>query len=387
MRFTAALSLVIQFGLATIALAQSSTGSGFLLSDAGLVATNYHVIEGADKIEVVFSGKAERFLGEVVVKDVRNDLAVLKVRAFEAKDWTRQRWLSFGEPTRPGEEVVAFGYPFGDVLGSTVRLSRGTVNAVVGLGDDPRLLNIDNPIQPGNSGGPLISKDGQLAGVVVARLNAKYFYENLGALPENVNFAVKATYLRALLELLPEGEAIIKRRVDVGTKVEQLNATDLADKFSPLVAKIYSYTSTTRPSEPAGTSRNTRYAYVNLQKLANDSALGKRLSARVQTLKTERMSRSSHLRGNDRARFDKETEELLDALQKECQGEFQRKLEPVLADFAQRGGFSVIFSETDVDGILWAPAGKTERDFEGIWGKPGDNVTDRLREAIDALWR
>ena len=71
---------------------------------------------------------------------------------------------------------------------------------------NPRLFQISNPLQPGNSGGPLFNFKGELVGVVVSSLNAKAFYDNLGIVPQNVNFAIKNSYMKNMLEMLPEGE-------------------------------------------------------------------------------------------------------------------------------------------------------------------------------------
>jgi S1-C subfamily serine protease len=108
--------------------------------------------------------------------------------------------------------LPTLGFPLGDIMGSKSRLSTGLINSEFGIQDDPRVYQISNPLQPGNSGGPLFNNKGELVGVVVSGLNAKYFYENAGIIPQNVNFAVKSTYLSNLLSMIPEGDDIIKRR-------------------------------------------------------------------------------------------------------------------------------------------------------------------------------
>ena len=92
-------------------------------------------------------------------------------------------------------------------MGDNSRFSSGRINSLYGIQDDPRLLQISNPLQPGNSGGPLFSSKGELIGVVVSSLSAKYFfYDNAGIIPQNVNFAIKISYLRNIFSMLPEGQ-------------------------------------------------------------------------------------------------------------------------------------------------------------------------------------
>ena len=84
-------------------------------------------------------------------------------------------------------------------LGNKPKFSDGTISAITGPQDDPRLIQMNASIQPGNSGGPLFNTSGQIVGVVVASANAKVFFEELGVIPQNINFAVKSDYLLSLL--------------------------------------------------------------------------------------------------------------------------------------------------------------------------------------------
>ena len=113
-------------------------------------------------------------------------------------------------------------------MGTKSRLSTGRINSQYGIQDDPRLFQISNLLQPGNSRAPF-NDNGDLVGIVVSGLNAKYFYENTGIIPQNVNFAIKASYLQSLISMMPEGDEVAKRKNSVKAgpmenQIEQLNS-------------------------------------------------------------------------------------------------------------------------------------------------------------------
>src|SRR5690606_25701803 len=99
-----------------------------------------------------------------------------------------------------GEAVLTYGYPLQGVLSSSGQLNAGMVSAVGGLGNDPGQLQIDVPLQAGNSGGPLLDRRGLVVGVVVAKLDALHVAQMTGDIPQNINFAVKLGPLKALLD-------------------------------------------------------------------------------------------------------------------------------------------------------------------------------------------
>ena len=107
--------------------------------------------------------------------------------------------LADSASVRLGEDVYTVGYPLGDLLGESAKVTTGVISALEGLQGDARTLQISVPVQPGNSGGPLFTANGLVAGVVVASLSAKVLYESSGVLPQNVNFAVRSDYVRTLL--------------------------------------------------------------------------------------------------------------------------------------------------------------------------------------------
>jgi S1-C subfamily serine protease len=167
------------------------SGTGFLISSDGLVVTNHHVIEGARTIEV-HQGRVI-YLASIVARDAANDLAVLKT---EMKG--NPLPIASARASMRGDEVMTLGYPLPEIEGESQRATFGRVNATTGLMDDARYLQIDVPIQPGNSGGPLLNKRGEVIGVVSSSLGEIWALQRTGALPQNVNYAVKADYVMVL---------------------------------------------------------------------------------------------------------------------------------------------------------------------------------------------
>ena len=100
--------------------------------------------------------------GRLVARDTTNDLALLKV------DFNSSHIASLRFAVRLGENVEAIGYPLSQVLATTGNFTTGNVTALAGIGDDSRYIQISAPIQPGNSGGPLLDENGNLVGIVTS---------------------------------------------------------------------------------------------------------------------------------------------------------------------------------------------------------------------------
>jgi TPR repeat protein len=173
------------------------SGTGFIISKEGHVLTCYHVVQNAGTIKV----KVGRNLhtAALIRKDSFNDLALLKITgSFPALAFSSQRVVKMGQ------EVFTVGYPNPILQGTNAKLTKGSINSLTGIQDDLRLYQISVPVQPGNSGGPLLDMSGNVIGIIVAMLDAKTAFEISGSLPQNVNYAVKSTYAQALLDTLPE---------------------------------------------------------------------------------------------------------------------------------------------------------------------------------------
>lgn len=185
-----------------------SSGTGFLLNRTGLLATNWHVVADAKNLSVAFPGWSGTVNAEVVVRDVVNDLAVVRM-SDTTKLATTCPELPFQVASSTtvtlGEHVSAIGYPLTPMLGSNPKFSEGVVSSKSGWQDDPRSLQISAQVQPGSSGSPLFDSGGNIIGVVVATLDAAKVYQAASAIPQNVNFAIKADYLLSLAAMLPSG--------------------------------------------------------------------------------------------------------------------------------------------------------------------------------------
>ena len=172
----------------------ASSGTGFVAAPAR-VLTNKHVIEGCQRL-VARNAAGENAPAQVLVTDTQRDLAILTVRDGFAPSLV----FRDGPAVERGEGVVTYGFPLSGLLSSGPTLTTGTISALSGLRDDPSDFQISAPVQPGNSGGPLLDMGGNVIGVVVAKLNAARVAEMTdGDIPQNVNFAVKGTEVLAFL--------------------------------------------------------------------------------------------------------------------------------------------------------------------------------------------
>jgi hypothetical protein len=138
--------------------AEISTGSGVVIRAQGEILTNAHVVEGCQNITVkLASGISE--VGVLVASDEKNDVALVRLKNV-TNPLPSVAVFREGAPVRPGEAVVALGYPLSGLLSSEANVSVGNVSALAGLHDDSRYLQISAPVQPGNSGGPLLDASG-----------------------------------------------------------------------------------------------------------------------------------------------------------------------------------------------------------------------------------
>lgn len=171
-----------------------SAGTGFFIS-GDTVVTNFHVVNGCVDLRLRKNG-GDLGQARVLVTSRGDDLAALRVQN-QSEAYLK---LRVGAPIKPAEPVLVFGYPLADALSSAGNTTLGNVTALSGLRDDSRMIQISAAVQPGNSGGPAVDEAGRLMGVVVSKLNAVAFARLTGDIPQNVNFAIKATTLVNFLE-------------------------------------------------------------------------------------------------------------------------------------------------------------------------------------------
>jgi uncharacterized protein len=175
----------------------TSSGSGFFISDDGFLITAAHVVNGANQIRLVT--RTSVITARFVKLDAANDLALLKAEGqFCVLPIVSSRSVKLGNT------VATVGFPNVGMQGFSPKLAKGEIASLAGTEDDPRYFQISVPVQPGNSGGALVDERGNVIGVVAAKLNAATALATSGALPENVNYAVKSSFLLGFLESLPE---------------------------------------------------------------------------------------------------------------------------------------------------------------------------------------
>lgn len=170
-------------------MSPDSTGSGFFIA-AGSLITNAHVVNGCMRVTVSGQG-----IVTVSAVDARSDLALLTTKI------TKSSFASLrAGRLRQGESVMVVGYPLRGILATGPQVTTGNVSALAGMQNDSRFIQISAPVQPGNSGGPLVDASGNVAGVVVSKLNAMKIAEINGDIPQNVNFAVSPLVLQGFLD-------------------------------------------------------------------------------------------------------------------------------------------------------------------------------------------
>jgi S1-C subfamily serine protease len=170
-------------------------GSGFFVNDTGYVLTNAHVVDGCINIAVRTSD-GQFVPARTVAANDADDLAVLATSVH-----TRQYAIFRSSPApRSGDPIVVFGFPLVELLASTGNATFGNITALAGLRDNTHEMQISAPVQPGNSGGPVLDSSGRVLGVVVSKLDALRMARLTQDVPQNINFAIKGSTARDFLD-------------------------------------------------------------------------------------------------------------------------------------------------------------------------------------------
>jgi serine protease Do len=200
-----------------------SQGSGFvfaskdgLLSDKTYILTNFHVVDGAEKIRVKFQDGSE-FDAEIKGSDPKSDVAVIEIDAggLPALSWGDSSSLEVGE------WVLAMGNPFGLSHTLTVGVVSAKGRTSLGISDYEDFIQTDAAINPGNSGGPLVNLDGEVIGVNTAILSRSGGYMGAG-------FAIPSKLARNIAQQLIDNGAVV--RGYLGVVIQQLTR-ELAESF------------------------------------------------------------------------------------------------------------------------------------------------------------
>lgn len=177
-----------------------SSGTGFYIAPTTLLTAS-HVIEGCRAVAM-----ADGTALEIIAADSSLDVAAL-AGATDVGVWLR---LSALEVPKLGEAVTALGYPYYTSLEQGLTVTSGNVSALRGADGSSNRVMITAPVQPGNSGGPLLNKKGAVIGIVVSRMDDLAVLEETGSLPQNMNFAVPSgpllTFLAQNRITRPQGE-------------------------------------------------------------------------------------------------------------------------------------------------------------------------------------
>lgn len=169
------------------------TGSGVFISSDGMILTAEHVVREATNIDVVLTD-GQQARAKLLYASQALDIAILSVGVRHHSYFP----VRLNKPV-PGEKVFTVGYPTLGLLGQEPKVSDGIVNSASGLRDDAGFMQISIPIQPGNSGGPVITESGSLVGVVSSTAAIEPFFKRTGTMPQNVSWAVHSSLAVTLL--------------------------------------------------------------------------------------------------------------------------------------------------------------------------------------------
>jgi len=181
-----------------------STGTGFFITDSGIIVTCAHVIEGANRVTVLIDN--QEYPAEIMGKNNNTDIAILRINyknPFHFK-------LTDFSTVRLGDKLSVLGYPLSYILGSDIRFTEGSVSALNGIKSDPINFQHSAPTQPGNSGGPILNSRMEVIGINAAVINDTMVKNNTGTNPQNINFGVKTGYIIPVLNNIRPGSGNVR---------------------------------------------------------------------------------------------------------------------------------------------------------------------------------
>jgi S1-C subfamily serine protease len=216
--------------------AQYGYGTGFVVSNNPLViTTNYHVVQDYQKysnstkseLKIIIQGNniTSEFKANILSVDPINDIAYLTISddnfiGFSAIPYQIKTGANIGQ------SVFSLGYPLQNVMGQNIKLSTGMITGTTGLGDNENAYTLDLNLNPGNSGGPLFNNNGEVVGIVNARLND----EALGMKVENVSYAIKSEKFN--------GSLLQKKSPTAPNKLKALQLEEKIKKIKPFIVII-----------------------------------------------------------------------------------------------------------------------------------------------------
>jgi Do/DeqQ family serine protease len=262
-----------------------SLGSGVIVDPSGLIVTNHHVIEGMTEVKVALSDHRE-FEAEIVLRDPRTDLAVLRIKSNETFPVLE---LGDSDAIEVGDFVIAIGNPFG--VGQTV--TQGIISALArtqaGISDYGFFIQTDAAINPGNSGGALVDLNGRLVGI-----NSAIYSRSGGSM--GIGFAIPVNMVKGVVAAAKGGGKAVKRPW-LGAALQNVSK-DIADTIGldrPVGALVAGLTEG-GPAEEAGVKRGDVITAVDGQMVDDSGGVGFRLGEKplggVASLSVQRSGRA-----------------------------------------------------------------------------------------------
>lgn len=178
----------------TLGSVKKGTATAFAITQDGYLVTSQHVVDGSNSFKVILNNDniLSSYDVSLVLEDRNNDLAILKINDSKFQNLNPIPITIKPSLAEVGEDVYVLGYPLSTTMGNELKVTDGIISSNTGFQGDITSYQVSAPIQPGNSGGPLLDKKGYLIGIISAK--------HKGA--ENVSYAVKSSYLINLINAL-----------------------------------------------------------------------------------------------------------------------------------------------------------------------------------------
>ena len=222
-----------------------ATGTGFFVTADGYFVTCFHVIVGSQQI-VLRNLKGQTFPARLVLADRGNDLAVLK-----AEGSFKPLPVGASGAMRRGSAIVTMGFPNVRQQGIEPKVTDGIINSFSGANNDQRVFQVSAPVQTGNSGGPLVSMEGNVIGIVASKLDAAAVARQTGDIPQNVNYAIKSQYLHELLERAAANEPNLREGLVKPFVGEKARVVDIVPALEDGIALVVARNASPTAARPA----------------------------------------------------------------------------------------------------------------------------------------
>ena len=215
---------------------RTSTGTGFFITEDGYFITCFHVVVNSGKI-TLRNLKGETFEVRAIAVDKSNDLALLKAEP-PANGRFKPLPLAHSNEVRRGAAIVTMGFPNISQQGIEPKVTDGIINSFSGANNDQRVFQISAPIQTGNSGGPLITMDGNVVGVVASKLDAAAIARQTGDIPQNVNYAIKSQHVLDMLDKVAAQIPAVKDSLARVNRGEKARVADVVPALEDAIALV-----------------------------------------------------------------------------------------------------------------------------------------------------